>query len=208
MSEFVRILPDPSEARATHADKKNRGWRLRLIRKDQENADLFEEQVSFPERVHRADANNFREQRSIYLTPHEQRWLRDALSEMLGEPYDVEAWRDEIGAARAQEVSPAMERRKVAYELRTQLIDAADAAVDTMGRAAAAPHILAASLAVCFMAVLDGETLPTCSCGHAPWLHAMRGVDGKSMLRCHECRCTLSVERILELGAARKASKP
>lgn len=96
MADFVRI-------RAADAPKGSKpdGARIRLIRDDGEgNCELYDEQVTYPERVHNPNAANFRFQDHIALNENEQRWLRDALTEMLGEPVDTAGLLDEIAKLR------------------------------------------------------------------------------------------------------------
>lgn len=81
MSDFHRILP--CAASAGSPNEKDRGWRFRLTREENDIARLVEEQV-LPERVERIDAHRIiAKSANVSLTTEEVRWLRDALSELL-----------------------------------------------------------------------------------------------------------------------------
>lgn len=97
VADFVRI-----RAADVPKDAKPDGARLRLIRDDGEGiCELYDEQVTYPERVHNPNASNFKFQNHLALNEDEQRWLRDALTEMLGEVVDTAALHDEIAKLRA-----------------------------------------------------------------------------------------------------------
>jgi hypothetical protein len=208
VSAFVRILPDSSEARALHANPEDRGWRLRLEREDGlANAYLHEEQV-FPERVQRADAQHFRDQRSILLRVDEQRWLRDGLSEMLGEVVDVEGWREEIRRARSGDPSLAMDRLSATRALCNYLIH--DCYPD-VGPTPPTPsrsltrQPLQMSTALVVLAILDGRELRDCpSCWHPAHYHTPNDKRWSGRRRCtgpDDCRCTRTCEQVIESAA-------
>jgi hypothetical protein len=210
MTDFVRILPDEGEGRATHADPQDRGWRLRLHREDGEStAHVYEEQV-FPERVHRPDVNHFRAQNEITLNASEQAWLRDALTEMLGEIVDVEGLKAEIVALRRGEPSPAEERLHNVRQCLYSVTEHAAAERDRVGIAGAHIELAQMRLALTLRAELDG-VVARCECGHSAHLHGERGRDQQSVSRCDpgraECRCTLSCERVIELAYENAAIK-
>jgi hypothetical protein len=196
---FVRIMPDSSEARVLHAAKEDRGWRLRLEREeDAASAYLHEEQV-FPERVHRADAKHFREQRSILLREDEQRWLRDALSEMLGEVIDVEGWREEIRRARNGEPSSAMDRLQSVRSLCNYLIHDVAPVIQVTPSSGDGPFVVSRrsqeSIALVMLAILDGRELRDCpSCGHPAHYH----LSGRERCAGDGCRCTRTCEQVIE----------
>ncbi len=208
---FVRILADASEARARNANVKDRGWRLRLIRGDGEgNAHLYEEQV-FPERVHRIDAQHFRDQREILLTPDEQVWLRDTLAEMLGEVVDVDGWREEIRRARAGELPLAMERDTAVRQLCREIIAASDAVEREVGTRTAFLPRAPKAIVLAVLAVLDGSPSTMCACGHGAHRHYPKPLDGDARTRwslrsapgcagplyAGACVCPLSCEEVL-----------
>lgn len=102
MADFIRI-----RAADVPKDAKPDGARLRLIRDDGEGiCEFYVEQVTYPERVHNPNASNFKFQDHIALNENEQRWLRDALTEMLGEVVDTAALHDEIAKLRAGIIPP------------------------------------------------------------------------------------------------------
>jgi len=76
-ARFVRILP---------TDPQVPGERLRLEREEGSgNCDLVEE-VVWPEQVHNPDSNHIRQTHDAFvLTPDHQRWLYEALGELLAE---------------------------------------------------------------------------------------------------------------------------
>lgn len=99
MADFARILPlgadtDPVE---------ERGWRLRLLRAEGETlASLVEEQV-WPEKVADINAQHIRKvDNDVTLNSDGQVWLRDALTEMLGEIVDVEGLKHEVERLRRE----------------------------------------------------------------------------------------------------------
>ena len=96
--EFVRIRPvDVGPA----TPKDERGWRLRVYRpEDDHNVNLYDEQT-FPERVTNPNASHFKHQTRIIMTSDEQVWLRDALTELIGDWADVEALKTEILSLRS-----------------------------------------------------------------------------------------------------------
>jgi len=98
--DFIRIHVDRTECREHRAHPDHGSWRLRLIREGDDQSAHLNEERTLPERVERADANNLFDRREILLTEPEQRWLRDALTEMLGEIVDVEALKHEIETLR------------------------------------------------------------------------------------------------------------
>ena len=98
MADFVRIRASDMPAGTAKHD----GSRVRLFREDGEgNCRIYEEQVEFHERVNTPNAARFKFQDSIVLNEAEQSWLRDALTEMLGEIADTQALHDEIAKLRA-----------------------------------------------------------------------------------------------------------
>ena len=101
--EFVRIRPQDF---APTTAKSERGWRLRVYRpEDDHNVNLYDEQT-FPERVDNPNASHFKHQVRIIMTTDEQVWLRDALTELIGDWVDVEALKDEILSLRSQVRGP------------------------------------------------------------------------------------------------------
>lgn len=83
MGDFHRIRPCASSRNAPQ--EKDRGWRLRLTRFEDDIARLVEEQV-LPEKVERVDAHRIiARTANIPMTTDDVRWLRNALSELLVE---------------------------------------------------------------------------------------------------------------------------
>jgi hypothetical protein len=81
MGDFHRIRPCNDSRNAPQ--EKDRGWRIRLTRFEDDIARLVEEQV-LPEKVERVDAHRIvAKSGDISLTTEEVRWLRDSLSELL-----------------------------------------------------------------------------------------------------------------------------
>lgn len=98
-AEFCRIRPQDHTAKTPAKEK---GWRLRILRLEGENNAVLYDEQTFPERVNNPNASHFKHQTRIMMTSAEQRWLRDTLTELLGEITDVAALHDEIASLRAR----------------------------------------------------------------------------------------------------------
>ena len=106
MADFVRILP--VRASEESVDQGLRGRRYRLLAAATQ-VHLFEEQVAHPVSVNEYNVRHFIRQTEIVCCKQEAVWLRDALTEMLGEIVDVEALKAEIERLRSGETAKQVE---------------------------------------------------------------------------------------------------